>query len=102
MRVCACRMEWRSKHRRHIPPMPPPRRLRAAPLQIANRPGAHPPPYTTTTHEPTQALRLVKADLEATKAAKAALQAEGETKDATIAALQSKARRVGRPWLRPG
>lgn len=39
-----------------------------------------------------QALRLVKADLEETKRAKAALEAEGETKEATIATLQSKVR----------
>lgn len=39
---------------------------------------------------PQQALRLVKTDLEETKRAKAAMQAEGETKDATIATLQSK------------
>lgn len=39
-----------------------------------------------------QALRLVKADLEETKKAKAALEAESETKEATIATLQSKVR----------
>lgn len=37
-----------------------------------------------------QALRLVKTDLEATRQAKAALAAEAETKDATIATLHSK------------
>lgn len=36
----------------------------------------------------------MKADLEATKTARAALEAEGETKDATIATLQSKVREV--------
>lgn len=37
-----------------------------------------------------QALRLVKSDLEETRKQRASLEAELETKDATVSALQSK------------
>lgn len=86
VRVC---VEWKQAQHRHLSPMP---LLGAAacaccrPSQTTNRP----PPQTQLQ----QALRLVKADLEATKTARAALEAEGETKDATIATLQSKVREV--------
>jgi hypothetical protein len=39
---------------------------------------------------PWQALRLVKSDLEETRKQRASLEAELETKDATVSALQSK------------
>lgn len=41
-------------------------------------------------HADFQALRLVKSDLEETRKQRAALEAELETRDATIASLQSK------------
>lgn len=71
--------------------MPPPTPTHPTPTQPIDRNRSIDPRHT-------QALRLVKADLEATKQAKAALAAESETKDATIATLQSKVG-VVRGWM---